>query len=44
MRFLQVWLIPNVDDATPRYDTLDIAPRDKDGQLKLKYKVIHQLP
>ncbi|MGB6229900.1 MAG: pirin family protein [Litorimonas sp.] len=35
MRFLQVWLIPNETGATPRYDTLDIAPEDKDGKLKL---------
>ncbi|MEM7730590.1 MAG: pirin family protein [Pseudomonadota bacterium] len=35
MRFLQVWLIPNVEGAAPRYDTMDIAPQDKDGKLKL---------
>ncbi|WP_298913746.1 pirin family protein [uncultured Algimonas sp.] len=35
MRFLQVWLIPNVSGAAPRYDTLDIAPDDKDGKLAL---------
>ena len=35
MQFLQIWLIPNVEGATPRYDTMDIAPEDKDGQLKL---------
>ncbi|GLQ22814.1 hypothetical protein GCM10007853_06880 [Algimonas ampicilliniresistens] len=35
MRLLQVWLIPNVSGATPRYDTLDIRPEDKDGKLAL---------
>lgn len=35
MQFLQVWLMPNVDGAKPRYDTLDIAPEDKDGRLAL---------
>ena len=35
MQFLQIWLIPNVSGATPRYDTLDIAPEDKDGKLAL---------
>lgn len=35
MRFLQIWLLPNVVDAPPRYDTLDLAPEDKDGKLKL---------
>ena len=35
MQFLQVWLIPNVKDAAPRYDTMDIAPEEKDGKLKL---------
>lgn len=35
MRFLQIWLLPNVEDVPPRYDTMDIAPEDKDGKLKL---------
>lgn len=35
MRFLQIWLIPNVTDAPPKYDTLDLSPEDKDGKLKL---------
>ena len=35
MAFLQIWLMPNVEGAPPRYDTLDIAPEDKDGTLKL---------
>ncbi len=35
MQFLQVWLNPNVSGAEPRYDTLDIAPVDKDGKLAL---------
>lgn len=35
MQLLQVWLIPNVTNATPRYDTLDIRPEDKDGKLAL---------
>ena len=35
MRFLQVWLIPTVKGAPPRYETMDIAPEDKAGKLKL---------
>ena len=35
MQFLQVWLMPNVEGAPPRYDTLDIAPEEKSGTLKL---------
>lgn len=35
MQFLQIWLMPNVSGATPRYDTMDIAPEEKDGKLKL---------
>lgn len=35
MRFLQVWLIPNIEGAEPRYDTLDVSPEDKDGKLAL---------
>lgn len=35
MQFLQIWLMPNVEGAKPRYDTLDIKPEDKDGKLAL---------
>lgn len=35
MRLLQVWLLPNVEGAEPRYDTLDISPDAKDGKLAL---------
>lgn len=35
MRFLQIWLMPNVTDAPPKYDTLDLTAEDKDGKLKL---------
>ena len=35
VRFLQIWLMPNSEGEAPRYDTLDIAPEDKDGKLKL---------
>ncbi len=35
VRFLQIWLVPSVDGAKPSYQTLDIAPEDKDGKLKL---------
>ena len=35
VHFLQVWLIPEREDTAPRYDTLDITPRDKAGKLKL---------
>ena len=35
MRLLQIWLIPNVTGAKPRYDTLDIPPEAKDGKLAL---------
>lgn len=35
MRFLQIWLLPNVKNEAPNYDTLDISPEDKDGRLKL---------
>ncbi|MEO1659080.1 MAG: pirin family protein [Pseudomonadota bacterium] len=35
VRFLQIWLEPSVTGATPSYQTLDIAPEDKDGRLKL---------
>ena len=33
--FLQIWLLPNVQNEAPRYETMDITPEDKDGQLKL---------
>jgi redox-sensitive bicupin YhaK (pirin superfamily) len=33
--FLQVWLLPNVENEAPRYETMDIKPEDKDGKLKL---------
>ena len=35
MRFLQVWLLPEVEDTKPTYDTIDLTPADKDGKLKL---------
>ncbi|GLQ19615.1 pirin family protein [Algimonas porphyrae] len=35
MQFLQVWLLPNVQGAEPRYDTMDISSKDKDGKLSL---------
>lgn len=35
VHFLQIWLIPNVENGEPRYDTMDIKDADKDGQLKL---------
>ncbi|GHA81282.1 hypothetical protein GCM10009069_00300 [Algimonas arctica] len=35
MQLLQVWLLPNVEGAEPRYDTLDISPEAKDGKLAL---------
>lgn len=35
MRFLQVWLTPAVENTKPAYDTIDLAPIDKDGRLKL---------
>lgn len=35
MRFLQIWLLPNETGASPKYDTLDISPEDKDGKFKL---------
>ena len=35
VKFLQIWLLPNQQGGTPRYDTLDIKPADKDGKLKL---------
>ena len=35
VRFLQVWLMPDREGETPRYDTLDISPEAKDGKLAL---------
>ena len=35
VKFLQIWLLPNALGGSPRYDTLDIEPSDKDGKLKL---------
>lgn len=35
MRFLQVWLMPAVQNTKPAYDTIDLSDRDKRGKLKL---------
>ncbi len=35
MRFLQVWLLPEVENTQPAYDTMDLTPAEKDGKLKL---------
>lgn len=35
MHFLQVWLVPEVENTPPAYDTIDLTPADKDGKLKL---------
>ncbi|MFC7290561.1 pirin family protein [Hirschia litorea] len=35
VRLLQIWLLPNVENESPLYDTLDLTPEDKDGKLKL---------
>ena len=35
MRFLQVWLVPEVENTPPAYDTIELIPADKDGKLKL---------
>lgn len=35
MRFLQVWLLPEVENTAPAYDTIDLTSADKDGKLKL---------
>ena len=35
LRFLQVWLLPEVENTKPAYDTIDITQADKDGKLKL---------
>lgn len=34
-RLLQIWLMPNVVDENPTYDTQAILPEEKDGRLKL---------
>lgn len=34
-RLLQVWLLPNVENQAPSYDTQAILPQEKDGRLKL---------
>lgn len=35
VRFLQIWLLPNVTGGEPRYETLQISEADKDGRLCL---------
>ena len=35
LEILQVWLLPNVSGAAPRYDTLELSEADKRGKLKL---------
>lgn len=35
VHLLQVWLLPNQKGGEPCYDTLDLLPEDKAGQLKL---------
>lgn len=35
VRFLQVWLLPNVTGESPRYETQQISRADKDGNLHL---------
>lgn len=35
MRFLQVWLLPDVENTAPAYDTIDLTAADKAGKLKL---------
>lgn len=34
-RLLQIWLLPNVKNEAPTYDTQAILPEEKDGRLKL---------
>ena len=34
-RFLQVWLLPEVENTEPAYDTIELTPEDKTGKLKL---------
>lgn len=35
LEILQVWLLPNIGNAVPRYETLELTPQDKRGRLKL---------
>ena len=35
VRLLQIWLLPDVSGAKPRYDTLQLSEADKRGKLKL---------
>jgi redox-sensitive bicupin YhaK (pirin superfamily) len=35
MRFLQVWLLPEVENTPPAYGTMNLSTADKDGQFKL---------
>lgn len=35
MRFLQIWLLPEVRNTPPAYDTRDLTAADKDGTFKL---------
>lgn len=35
VRLLQIWLLPNVENEAPAYDTQAILPEEKDGRLKL---------
>lgn len=35
MRLLQIWLMPNVQNEAPIYDSQAILPEEKDGRLKL---------
>ena len=35
IRFLQIWLMPNVQNEAPVYENMDIRPEDKNGKLKL---------
>jgi redox-sensitive bicupin YhaK (pirin superfamily) len=35
VRFLQIWLLPNVVGEAPRYETIQLSDADKDGRLFL---------
>jgi len=35
VRLLQIWLLPNVQNEAPRYETKDLTPAEKDGKLAL---------
>ncbi len=35
VKFLQIWVQPNVQNKAPRYETLDLSAADKDGKLAL---------